>query len=142
MKPGEGETVRETLAKHRENPVCAGCHDLLDPAGLGMEGFDGIGALRLFDNGEPVDATGAIPPGKDFDGAADLAGLLVDDPRFVGCLTEKLYGYALGRQTAPADAPFLAAIAAELRREGGTLEQMIELIVASPAFRMRPGEVE
>ena len=142
MKPGEGETVRETLAKHRENPVCAGCHNLLDPAGLGMEGFDGIGAVRIFENGRPVDVSGAIPTDLEFEGAADLAGLLADDPRFSECLTEKLFAYALGREKVPADRPYLEYIAEELPLAGGGLDHLIELIAASPAFRMRAREAE
>ncbi len=142
MKPEPGETVRETLAKHRENIVCAGCHNLLDPAGLGMEKFDGIGALRVLENGLPIDVTGAIPPGVPFEGASELAALLQDDPHFSECLTEKLYTYALGRQRVPNDLPYLDAIDAALPEEGGTLTSLIELITISPAFRMRPKKVE
>lgn len=142
MPPAEGQTAREMLAKHRENPVCAGCHDLLDPAGLGMEEYDGIGAWRALENGLPIDVSGAVPPGATFSGAAELATLLADDPRFVECLTEKLFTYALGRQKAGKDAPFRADISAQLAGEVGSLNQLIELIALSPAFRMRPEKAD
>jgi hypothetical protein len=137
-EPEPGETVRETLAKHRENPVCAGCHDLIDPAGLGMEGFDPVGVERDTENGVPIDVSGAIPPGEPFVGAAELATLLADDPRFVSCLTRKLYGYALGRELVTEDAALLSAIEEDLPAAGGTLDALVELVVLSPAFRMRP----
>src|SRR6185503_2955374 len=33
-------TLRERLAEHRANPICATCHDVMDPIGLGLENFD------------------------------------------------------------------------------------------------------
>ena len=140
--PEPGETVRETLAKHRENDVCAGCHDKLDPAGLGMEGFDAVGVERSLENGVAIDVSGAIPPGTEFVGSDELAALLADDPRFVSCLSKKLYGYALGREVAVEDTDFLADIDDALGAEGGSLDVLIELVVTSPAFRMRPREVQ
>lgn len=137
MPPAEGQTQREMLAQHRQNPVCAGCHDLLDPAGLGMEGYDGIGAERDLENGHSVDVSGAIPPGTPFSGSGELALLLEDDPRFVECLTDKLFTYALGRQKTIPDIAHRKTIHAALPEQGGTLDGLIELIVTSPAFRMR-----
>ncbi len=44
FKDPEGDvTMRERLAEHRKSPACAGCHNLLDPVGLGLEELDGIG---------------------------------------------------------------------------------------------------
>jgi hypothetical protein len=140
--PEPGETVRETLAKHRENEVCAGCHNQLDPAGLGMEGFDPVGVERTLENGVPIDVSGAIPPGTEFSGSDELAALLADDPRFVSCLSRKLYGYALGREVATEDSPFLADIDDALAADGGSLDVLVELVATSPAFRMRPREVQ
>ena len=39
-------SIRDQLREHRENPVCASCHDLMDPIGLGYENFDGLGQWR------------------------------------------------------------------------------------------------
>ncbi|MEJ7732460.1 MAG: DUF1592 domain-containing protein [Polyangiaceae bacterium] len=139
-EPKEGATIRETLAEHRANPKCASCHDLLDPAGLGLEELDGIGAWRETEKGKPVDSSGAIPPGKPFWGAAELARTLADDPRFSECLTSKLYMYAMGRTLEASDKAFLADLGDELPVAGGSLDRAIELIVLSPAFRMRNAE--
>ena len=111
-----------------------------------MEEYDGIGAWRALENGLPVDVSGALPgavPGAEpFDGAAELAALLADDPRFTECLAEKLFSYALGRQKAYKDAPFRAEINARMADDHGTLDQLIELIALSPAFRMRPEKAD
>ncbi len=50
--------VRERLEKHREDPTCARCHAALDPYGIALENFDGIGKFRTeYKNGAPVDAS-------------------------------------------------------------------------------------
>ena len=129
--------VREKLRLHREDPSCQGCHDLIDPAGLGMEEFDVIGARQTMDGGAPVDPTGAIPDGGTFVGAAQLATILQQDRRVPECITEKLMTYALGRGLEEGDDVFLSDIADQLPLEGDSVAKAIELIVLSPAFRMR-----
>ncbi|MDX1980833.1 MAG: DUF1592 domain-containing protein, partial [Bryobacteraceae bacterium] len=55
-------TVRERTELHRTNPVCANCHQILDPIGFGLEKFDAIGRWRDRDsNGQPIDAAGELP---------------------------------------------------------------------------------
>lgn len=79
----KGGTIRETLASHRKNAACAACHNQMDPAGLGLEEMDGIGALRTQAAGRAVDSSGALPPSATpFVGVAQFALLLKDDPRF------------------------------------------------------------
>jgi len=39
-------TIREQLAKHRDNATCASCHAKMDPPGFALESFDVIGGLR------------------------------------------------------------------------------------------------
>ena len=52
------KTVRDRLSAHATNPVCAGCHRLIDPLGLALEKFDGLGAFRDRENGAAIDASG------------------------------------------------------------------------------------
>ena len=45
----EGEkpkTLREQMAEHRADPVCASCHKVMDPVGFALENFDAVGAWR------------------------------------------------------------------------------------------------
>ena len=44
--PGKARAMRERMEEHRRNPACAGCHRLMDPIGLALENFDGIGRWR------------------------------------------------------------------------------------------------
>ena len=43
---GRPLTMKERMEEHRRNPACANCHRLMDPIGLALENFDGVGAWR------------------------------------------------------------------------------------------------
>ncbi len=133
-------SLRERLAQHREDPTCATCHDQMDPIGLGMEEFDGIGALRTMVGDEPVDASGQLPNGDEFVGTRELSGALATDPRFTDCFTEKLFVYALGRGNEPHDHCQLT----QLREGFGSADHDIGALVTSMAtarsFTHRRGE--
>ena len=133
--------MRERLAAHRKSPACAGCHNILDPVGLGLEELDGIGTLRTTEAGSPIDTSGAIPRDADaatadepYAGGLELVAKLKDDPRFTRCLTQKLYGYALGRALSPGDQPYWEPLASASGRDT-TLPQLVRAIALSPAFR-------
>jgi hypothetical protein len=138
--PGATGTLRERLAAHRANPQCASCHDYLDPIGLGLENYDGIGAWRTTEAGVPIDATGQFPDGRSFDGARQMAALVKADPNTPHCLVERLFIYALGRGLTPDDDAQLDAITAAFQANGRSFEDLILAIVQSEPFRMRRGE--
>ena len=65
--------MRERMVQHRSNPVCAGCHQVMDPVGLSVENFDAIGRWRdRGDGGTTMDVSGGLPDGSTFDGVAGL----------------------------------------------------------------------
>lgn len=129
---GEETSVRDALEQHRSDPTCASCHAFLDVLGMGFEEFDGVGRRRADDT--PLDTMGELPDGATFEGAAELAGI-VDTELFVGCVTEKLFTYAVGRSAQPHERDELSQIATEAAREAYTLPEVIRAIVLSPAFR-------
>ena len=51
------KTARDRLKAHATNPVCAGCHKIIDPIGLALENFDGAGAFRTTENGVAIDTS-------------------------------------------------------------------------------------
>jgi hypothetical protein len=126
-------TVRQRLQMHRADAKCAGCHNLLDPLGLGLEQFDGIGAERTMENGLPIDTSGAVPEGNAFVGGRELAQQLVADPRFYRCLTGKLMSYGVGRKLDDSDQPFVDQVSATANE--ATLPDLLRRIVLSPVFR-------
>ena len=139
---GEPLSMREATERHRANPACASCHRLMDPPGFALEQFDAVGRFRTRTvAGTPVDASGELPDGVRFDGAAGLRAALVRDPeRFAGALTEKLLTYALGRGLEHYDAPTVRAVVRAAARDGWRFSSLVVGIVESAPFRMRRAE--
>ncbi len=140
LSPEDGGTMRQQLEQHRANPECAGCHNLMDPIGLGLEHYDAIGRYRTSEAGLPIDASGELPIGGTFDDALGMVALVADSEDFITCTTRKTLTYALGRDTGMADAPYLDEIVAEFEAADATLEGLLVAVATSDVFRMRRGE--
>ena len=137
-----GGTMRERMSAHRDNPVCAACHAMIDPAGFALEGFDAIGRSRVVDEYyNRLDTSGVLPDGTVFDGAAELRAALVARPeRFVGTVTEKMMTYALGRGLDYYDMPAVRRIVREAASDGYGMQSIIVGIVNSYPFLYRRSE--
>ena len=138
-KGGEALTMRERMAQHRSNPVCATCHAQMDPVGLSLENFDAVGRWRTrSEAGTPIDASGALPNGTQFEGAVGLRGALLSRPElFVNTVTEKLLTYALGRGLEYYDAPAVRAITREASHNGYRFSSIVMGVIRSVPFQMR-----
>ena len=132
-------TLRERMQAHRDNPACAACHAMIDPAGFALENFDAIGRWRVVDESfNPIDASGVLPDGTAFDGVGELRAALVRRPeRFVTTMTEKLLTYALGRGLTHADMPAVRRILRETADGGYRLQSIILSVVRSDPFQLR-----
>jgi hypothetical protein len=137
---GELKTMRERLAQHRADPVCAGCHSRIDPLGFALENFDALGEWRSDDAGKPLDATGELPDGTRFTGPDELkASLMNRKDQFVRNLASRMLGYALGRGLTPRDSCAVDEIVGQLKDNGYKSQTLIEAIVMSPVFRNQAG---
>src|SRR4029077_12790626 len=59
---GKVLTMRERMAVHRSNAVCASCHRRMDPIGFAMENFDAVGNWRSTEGDDtPIDTSGKLP---------------------------------------------------------------------------------
>ena len=135
-------SMRARMERHRADPACAGCHQLMDPIGLVLERFDGIGRWRTEDNGEPVNDYGSpIHVLRDFgpiDGPEDLRAAILSQPeRFVRTGTEKLMTYALGRALTAADMPTARAIVRQAAAADYRFSAFVLGLVTSEPFQMR-----
>jgi cytochrome c5 len=131
--------VRERMAAHRSNPVCANCHRTIDPVGFALENFDAVGRWRdqEGDSG-PIDVSGTLPAVGEVNGVAGLEeGLLRRPELFAGTLTEKLLTFALGRGVEYYDAPAVRKILREAKPGGYRFSSLILGIVKSAPFQMR-----
>jgi hypothetical protein len=131
-------TMREQMAEHRANPVCASCHKAMDSIGFAMENFDAVGAWRAQDAGNPIDATGVLADGTHVDGVVTLRQALVSRPElFAGTMTEKLLIYALGRGLDHRDMPAARTILRDASRDNYRFSALILGVVHSTPFQMR-----
>jgi hypothetical protein len=137
----EGEkprTMREQMAQHRANPVCANCHKAMDSIGFAMENFDAVGAWRTREPGGPIDATGELSDGTKVDGVVTLRNALLSRPElFAGTLTEKMLIYALGRGLDYRDMPTVRAILRDASRTNYRFSMLILGVAHSTPFQMR-----
>lgn len=138
---GSAMSVRQSLEKHRQDPVCASCHSRMDPLGFGLENFDAIGRYRTEDGKFPIDASGTLPNGKSFSDVEGLMRILEDDKdQFTRCLVEKMLTFALGRGLERYDRPVVSAIARKVADNQYKFSTLVMEIVASAPFQMRRAE--
>ena len=134
-------TMRQRMEAHRANPACASCHAQMDPLGFALENFDAIGGWRATEAGSPIDASGALPDGTQFEGASGLRSILLERrEEFVMNVTEKLLTYAMGRGVEYYDAPAIRTIMRESAPSDYRWSSLIMGIVKSTPFQMRRSE--
>ena len=133
-------TIRERLAKHRTEAMCASCHRTIDPLGFSLEAYDAAGGLRFIDElGNPVDDTGLWPETEqEIKGLAGLRNLILENrEQFVRTVTAKLMQYALGRDVEYYDQPAIRKIIRDAAAQNHSWSSIIMGIVESPQFLMR-----
>jgi hypothetical protein len=138
---GQPRSLRERMELHRKNPVCASCHQRMDPLGFALENFDALGKWRSESDGAPIDAGSSLPNGASFSGADGLRKLLGEQEEdFVRTLTEKLLAYAIGRGVDYHDLPAVRQVVRDAAPSNYRWSAIILGIVKSTPFRM--GSVE
>ena len=121
---------RQPRARRRE-PLCL-------PS---CQNYDAVGKYRTQDGKFPIDASGTLPGGKSFEGAAQLKVVLKDKKALVArCLAEKMLTYALGRGLEYYDRPAVDAIVASLAKNDYRFSTLVTEISKSFPFRMRRGK--
>jgi Protein of unknown function (DUF1592)/Protein of unknown function (DUF1588)/Protein of unknown function (DUF1587)/Protein of unknown function (DUF1585)/Protein of unknown function (DUF1595)/Planctomycete cytochrome C len=130
-------SLRETLALHRENPLCSSCHNRMDPLGLALENFNAMGLWRTQEFEQPIDATGKLITGEEFKDIKDLKRILVKNhyKDFYRTLTEKMLTYALGRGLEYYDVETVDQIEARLEQADGHPSALLMGIVESAPFQ-------
>jgi len=131
-------SVRARMEEHRQNPVCAACHKIMDPIGFSLENFDLVGKWRTTDGGSRIDASAQLVDGTKIDGPESLRkALLGRSDMFVRTMTEKLLTYGTGRALKYYDMPVVRTIARDAARDDNKFSALIAGIVKSDPFQMR-----
>ncbi|MBM3785475.1 MAG: DUF1592 domain-containing protein [Acidobacteria bacterium] len=150
----------ERLAIHLSNPVCAGCHTLVDPIGFGFERFDPIGRQRAtekvvihptFDELKskrktkpteydlPIEPKGYVRglPDSDFASPAALGRRLAAEPACHRCIVKQLFRYANGKLEDAADRPGIDAALARFQASNFNFQELI-IAIASHDAKIQP----
>ncbi len=141
----ESTSVRAVLEAHRAAAGCKVCHTTMDPFGLALEQYDGVGQFRsAYPDNTPIDATTSLPKSDSFpngveftglDGAANTVGT---DPRFKSCVAEKLYTYGLGRSLSTGDKENVTALSKTWQDAGDlSIAKLVHDLAVADAFRTR-----
>jgi hypothetical protein len=134
---GQPRSLRERMEMHRKNPVCASCHQRMDPLGFSLENFDAVGKWRTASDGAPIDPSAVFPDGTRFEGIAGLRALMVARQEdFVRTFGGKLLAYAIGRGLDHHDAPAVRRIARDAAPANYSWSAIITGIVKSTPFSM------
>jgi hypothetical protein len=115
----------------------------MDPIGFGLENFDASGAWRTHDGKFPIDASGVLPDGKSFNGAAELKVILrSQSDLFTRNLATKMMTYAVGRGMERSDEPTVNGIVQDLSAHDYKFSRMVMDIVNSKPFLMRSADTD
>jgi hypothetical protein len=136
-------SVRERMESHRTNQPCKGCHQIMDPIGLSLENFDGIGRWRTEDTGVRIDTAGQLTDGTVLDGVESLrTALLGYQDALVQTMAEKLMMYGVGRAAHYYDMPAVRSIVRDAAGKDYRFSALVTAIVSSEPFQMRVKKVE
>ena len=154
-------TIRQQLAKHRDNPSCASCHIKMDPPGFALESFDVMGARReryravaenvkpepgfglngqafAFHYGLPVDSAGELPDGRAFGDVKEFKRLVLSDEVSVARnLARQLVVYATGAPVRFSDRDELERILQRASARKYGVRTLVEEIVHSELFQTK-----
>jgi hypothetical protein len=136
----ENQTTREQFTQHSEDPLCASCHQLMDPIGFGFEHFDGIGRYRDTEWGLPIDASGELI-GTDidgtYDGVVELAQRLASSEQVKNCIVKQWFRFGYGRAETKDDTCSIDIIREAFAAADYDVKELIVALTKTDAFRYR-----
>ena len=135
---GRRLTTRERMEAHSSAPVCASCHDFIDPIGLALDNFGATGKLRIRENMAPLDTRGTFYDGTPISSVGELADVLLKRPiPLARNFADRFLAYAIGRPTEYFDQPTVRAITRAAEMNDYKISSFIMGLVTSDLFRMR-----
>ena len=154
-------TIRQQLAKHREDPTCASCHNKMDPPGFALESYDVMGGRReryravaenvppvrgfgmngqafAFHYGLPVDSAGALPDGRAYKDVREFKNLVVKDEVPVARnLAKQLVVFATGAPVRFSDRAALEKILQRAATKQYGVRTLVHELVQSELFQTK-----
>jgi len=132
-------SLRETLAIHREEPLCSSCHNRMDPLGLALENFNAMGMWRDSELNQPIETDGMLITGEKFSSIQEMKLILATERKrdFYYCFSEKLLTYALGRGLEYYDVETIDKLVETLEKTNGRPSSILMEVVNSVPFQKR-----
>jgi cytochrome c553 len=154
-------TIRQQLAKHREDASCASCHIKMDPPGFALEHYDVMGGYRdryravaenvkpvpgygmngqafAFHYGLPVDAAGELPDGRAYRDVREFKQLVAQDEQPIARhLAARLLTFATGAPVNFSDRPGLDRILQRTAAQRHGVRSLLHEIVQSELFQTK-----
>lgn len=138
------KTIREMLAKHKEDAACAVCHVKVDPPGFALENYDPAGrwrdkyfqASRGQSKSSPrIDASYEMQDGRPFKDVREFQSMVLTDQRALARnVAEKLITYGTGASINFADREAVEAIVAASATSDFGFRSVLNAVTTSPAF--------
>ena len=113
---------------------------MIDPVGLGLERFDGIGRWRLTENAAPIDASGQIDNLK-FAGAPGLGNAIAAMPEATQCVAGRALEYARG-WPAGEDGALVTALNKKFGASGYSIRALFQAVASLPEAYQQKGGIE
>lgn len=151
-------TLREILAKHRDQDNCRACHEMIDPPGFALESFDPVGRYRehfrslgagervdrivhgrkvRYRIGPPVDASGQWSGGT-FDGYVQFRDQLANQrEQLTQTFVKKLLVFATGREFGFSDREEIEQIVRSAMKQEQGMRELVHAVVQSRIFRTK-----
>jgi hypothetical protein len=133
--PYSGKTARERYTAHRADPVCAGCHQQMDPIGLAFENYDPVGLWRDTENGVTIDASGTLPGTSDrISGPIELVKKLAASEDAEACLASHWMDFAYGQSVGARDPCLQSSVVEAFARAGHDVRKLLLALTQTEAF--------
>lgn len=134
--PGQPQTMKQRLVKHKEDPKCAQCHDQMDPLGFALENFDGIGAFRADDRGLPLDTTGEVDGIGSFSSAVDIGKLLSTNDDAMYCIVKNFIRESMGHVEIKGENDAIDDLFEDFEKSKFSIQSLMAQVCISPAFQL------
>jgi len=139
----DGIPLHEQLARHREDPGCAVCHNRIDPPGLALEQYNAIGVWRKVNSqGEPIFSRGQLRDGRMLEGIEGVRMFVESNLRdFKTQFARKMLAYALGRDPIVSDLPVIEEMVQAMEANEGRPFAALDVLIRSRPFRYQRTDI-
>lgn len=137
----EVTSTRDLLyLQHSSQPVCAGCHTTIDPAGYGFEHYDALGQFRMFEKDiVPIDASGSLAMGSDtitYQNGVEYTEALMQSDELAACVNRRFLEYIVGQSVTENSCEY-AQLQEHIDANGNSIASVITGLMQLESIRLR-----